>query len=174
MVEKFMPDIYQKSIYYINYDKLYKKGVRCLLFDLDNTITPSHVIKPTKRLKKLFDELKDKGFKVIIMSNALKHRIEPFKSYLCVDACAFSLKPRKDKYLKIMEKFKYKHTEIAAIGDQLLTDVYGANRLDIVSVLVNPMSEHDYSITWINRIFEKFIYGSLEKKDVFKKGEYYD
>ena len=38
MVEKFMPDIYQKSIYYINYDKLYKKGVRCLLFDLDNTI----------------------------------------------------------------------------------------------------------------------------------------
>ena len=108
------------------------------------------------------------------MSNAPKHRIEPFKSYLGVDACAFSLKPRKDKYLKIMEKFKYKHTEIAAIGDQLLTDVYGANRLDIVSVLVNPMSEHDYSITWINRIFEKFIYGSLEKKDVFKKGEYYD
>ena len=174
MVEKFMPDIYQKSIYYINYDKLYKKGVRCLLFDLDNTITPSHVINPTKRLKKLYDELRDKGFKVIIMSNATKHRIEPFKSYLGVDACAFSLKPRKDKYLKIMEKFKYKHTEIAAIGDQLLTDVYGANRLDIVSVLVNPMSEHDYSITWINRIFEKFIYGSLEKKDVFKKGEYYD
>lgn len=174
MVEKFMPDIYQKSIYYINYEKLYKKGVRCLLFDLDNTITPSHVIKPTKRLKKLFDELRDKGFKVIIMSNAPKHRIEPFKSYLGVDACAFSLKPRKDKYLKIMEKFKYKHTEIAAIGDQLLTDVYGANRLDIVSVLVNPMSEHDYSITWINRIIEKFIYSSLEKKDVFKKGEYYD
>ena len=42
MVEKFMPDIYQKSIYYINYDKLYKKGIRCLLFDLDNTIVPSH------------------------------------------------------------------------------------------------------------------------------------
>ena len=62
MVEKFIPDIYQKSIYYINYDKLYKKGIRCLLFDLDNTIVPSHTNKPTKRLKKLFDELKDKGF----------------------------------------------------------------------------------------------------------------
>ena len=43
MIESFMPDIYQKSIYYINYDKLYKKGIRCLLFDLDNTITPPHV-----------------------------------------------------------------------------------------------------------------------------------
>ena len=92
MVEKFMPDIYQKSIYYINYDKLYKKGVRCIIFDLDNTITPSYIKEPTKRLKKLFEELKDKGFKLIIMSNSPKYRIEPFKTYLGVDACAFSLK----------------------------------------------------------------------------------
>ena len=84
MIEKVIPDIYQKSIYYINYDKLYKKGIRCIIFDLDNTITPSHVKKPTKRLKKLFDELRDKGFKVIIMSNSPKHRIEPFKTYLNV------------------------------------------------------------------------------------------
>ena len=73
MIEKFMPDIYQKSIYYINYDKLYKKGIRCLLFDLDNTITPSHSTKPTKRLKKLFDDLKDKGFKIIIVSNNINN-----------------------------------------------------------------------------------------------------
>ena len=124
MIENYRPDIYQKSIYYINYEKLYKKGIRCILFDLDNTIAPIHVNTPTKRLKKLFDELKNIGFKIIILSNSPKHRIEPFKTYLNVDACAFSLKPNKNKYLKIMEKFKYKSTEIAAVGDQLLTDVY--------------------------------------------------
>ena len=169
-----MPDIYQKSIYYINYDKLYKKGIRCILFDLDNTITPVHVKKPTKRLKKLFDELKDKGFKIVIVSNSPKYRIEPFKNYLNVDACAFSLKPRKNKYEKIMEKFKYKSTELAAVGDQLLTDIYGANKLDITSILVNPLTEHDYSITIFNRMFEKYIYGKLERKDLFTKGKYYD
>ena len=174
MVEKFMPDIYQKSIYYINYDKLYRKGIRCLLFDLDNTIVPSHSSKPTKRLKKLFDELKDKGFKVIIISNAPKHRVEPFKDFLMVDACAFSLKPRKDKYVKIMARFKYKSSEIAAIGDQLLTDIYGANRLDITSILVNPLTERDYSVTIINRMIEKLIYGSLEKKELFTRGEYFE
>ncbi len=174
MVEKFMPDVYQKSIYYINYDKLFKKGIRCLLFDLDNTITPSHVSKPTKRVKKLFEELKDKGFKIIILSNAPKYRVEAFKNYLNVDACAFALKPRKDKYEKILERFKYKHTEVAAIGDQLLTDVWGANKMDIVSVLVNPLSKDDYSVTFFARIVEKYIYGSLEKKDVFKRGSYYD
>ena len=162
MTEKFMPDIYQKSIYYINYDKLYKKGIRCLLFDLDNTITPSHVNKPTKRLKKLFDELKDKGFKIIILSNSPKYRIEPFKSYLNVDACAFSLKPKKNKYERIMEKFKYKNTEVAAIGDQLITDVLGANKLDLTSILVNPLTDSDFTITWINRVFEKIIYNRLE------------
>ena len=174
MLEKIIPDIYQKSIYYINYDKLYKKGIRCIIFDLDNTITPSHIKKPTKRLKRLFDELRDKGFKVIIMSNSPKYRIEPFKTYLNVDACAFSLKPRKNKYEKIMEKFKYKHTEVAAVGDQLLTDIYGANKLDLTSILVNPLTDHDFSVTLINRIIEKFIYDRLDKKELFMKGKYYD
>ena len=174
MIEKVIPDIYQKSIYYINYDKLYKKGIRCIIFDLDNTITPSHIKKPTKRLKKLFDELRDKGFKVIIMSNAPKYRIEPFKTYLNVDACAFSLKPRKNKYERIMEKFKYKHTEVAAVGDQLLTDIFGANKLDLTSILVNPLTDHDFTITFINRIIEKFIYDRLDKKELFTKGQYYE
>ena len=174
MVEKYMPDIYQKSIYYINYDKLYKKGVRCIIFDLDNTIAPPGVKKATKRVKKLFDELKDKGFKVIIMSNSTKGRIEPFKTYLNVDACAFSLKPSKNKYQRIMDKFKYKSTEVAAVGDQLLTDIYGANKLDITSILVNPLTSHDYSITIFNRIAEKFIYRRLSTKDIFVKGKYYE
>ena len=174
MTEKYMPDIYQKSIYYINYDKLYKKGIRCILFDLDNTITPPHVKKPTKRLKRLFDELKDKGFKIIIISNSPKHRIEPFKRELMVDACAFSIKPAKNKYTRIMDKFKYKPTELAAIGDQLLTDIYGANKLDITSILVNPLTEHDYSITFFNRLFEKFIYRRLENKDLLIRGKYYE
>lgn len=174
MFEKFIPDIYQKSIYYINYDKLYKKGVRCILFDLDNTISPCYIHKPTKRLKKLFDELKDKGFKIIIMSNAPKYKIEPFKTYLCVDACAFSLKPNKNKYERIMSKFKYKYTEIAAVGDQLLTDIYGANKLDLTSILVNPLTDHDHTITFANRMIEKIIYNRLNSKDLFVRGKYYE
>ena len=174
MVEKYMPDIYQKSIYYINYDKLFKKGIRCILFDLDNTISPPHVNKATKRLIKLFDELKDIGFKIIIISNSPKHRIEPFKNYLNVDACAFAIKPRRNKYERVMDKFKFKSTEIAAVGDQLLTDIYGANKLDITSILVNPLTPHDYSITFFNRLFEKVIYNKLAKKDLLIRGKYYE
>ena len=174
MFDRFVPDMYFKSIYYINYNKLYKSGVRCLIFDLDNTITPWHVNKPTKRQKKLFDELKDMGFKIIIMSNAPKGKVEPFKNYLLVDACYFSFKPKKDKYLQIMDTFKYKNNEIACIGDQLLTDVWGANRLDLTSILVNPLTTKDNTMTLLNRLIEKIIYNNLSKKDLLKRGKYYE
>lgn len=174
MFEKFMPDMYQKSIYYIDYDKLWKSGIRCLLFDMDNTISPFYINKPTQRLKILFDELKDIGFKIIIISNAPKYRLEKFKNYLLVDVCPFALKPKKDKYTKIMNRFKFKNTEIAAIGDQLLTDIYGANKMNIKSILVNPLTNKDHLFSLINRIIEKIIYTGLSKKELLKKGKYYE
>lgn len=174
MLESFMPDMYQKSIYYINYDKLFKKGIKCILFDLDNTISPCYIHKPTKRLKQLFNELKEKGFKIVIISNSPKYRVEPFKNELNVDACAFSLKPKKNKYEKIMSKFKLKHTEIVAIGDQLLTDVYGANKMDITSILVNPLSDKDHPLTFFNRLIEKVIFTKLNNRDLLMKGKYYE
>ena len=82
MFDKFVPDIYEKSIYTIDYKKLKKRGIKCLIFDLDNTIAPTNLKKPNKKIKDLFEELKDMKFKIIIMSNEIKKRIEPFKDIL--------------------------------------------------------------------------------------------
>ncbi len=174
MFDIFVPDIYQKSVYTINYKKLKKCGIKCLLIDLDNTITPASLNKPDKRIKTLFYELKTMGFKIIIISNSPKGRVEIFKNELQVDASAFAFKPRKDKYNKIMEIYKLKPDEIAAIGDQLVTDVYGANRLGITSVLINPMSEKDFFTTFFNRVLEKVIFSFLTKKELFTRGRYYE
>ena len=73
-----------------------------------------------------------------------------------------------------MEKFSYKPTEIAAVGDQLITDIYGANKLDITSILVNPLTSKDYYVTILNRIIERFIFNKLNKKELFLKGKYYE
>ena len=82
----FYPDVYQKSIYTINYSKLLNNGIKCLLFDLDNTCIPYTDKKPTKQLKNLFDKLQDFGFKVIIFSNSGKERLEPFKTLANIGA----------------------------------------------------------------------------------------
>ncbi len=174
MLDSFMPDIYQKSIYDIDYKKLKKNGIKCLIFDLDNTIAPINMKKPSKKIRDLIEELKDMKFKVLIVSNSPKKRVEPFKDILGVDSAYLSFKPLKNKYLKILKIYKLKPSQIAAIGDQLLTDIWGANRMEFVSILVNPIGTTDYVLTKFNRLVEPFIYNKLNKKDLLKKGHYYE
>lgn len=173
-MDKFIPDIYQKSIYDISYETLKNKGIKCILFDLDNTIAPINVLNPEKELKDLVADIELLGLKVIIMSNANKSRVRPFKEGLNVDSSYNSHKPLKKKYKKIMEIYNFKDNEIACIGDQLLTDIYGANKMGFLSILVNPISDRDLFITKINRIFERKILKKLAHQGLFKLGEYYE
>lgn len=174
MLNNFIPDIYQKSIYDIDYKKLKKNGIKCLIFDLDNTIAPLNMKKPNKRLRDLIEDLKDLKFKILIVSNSPKKRVEPFKDILGVDSAYLSFKPLKKKYLKILKIYKLKPSQIAAIGDQLLTDIWGANKMEFVSILVNPIGTTDFVLTKFNRLIEPFIYNKLYKKELLKKGHYYE
>ena len=172
-MQNFIPDIYQKNIYDIDYKKLKEQGIRCLLFDLDNTLVPVKEDLPTKKVKDLFLHL-EKDFKVIIISNSNRKRLTPFKEGLNVDVAFSAKKPLKKKYLKIMDMYKFKEYEIAAIGDQLLTDIQGANRVGITSILINPIGDYEKFGTRINRFIERFIYKKLKRKNILVKGTYYE
>lgn len=173
-MEKYIPDIYQKSIYTINYEKLKERGIKCLLFDLDNTIAPVGVKKPSNKVKELFNELKKMGFKIIIFSNSHLKRLEPFKEELEVEIHPNSMKPLKRNFKKIIDKNEYLDSEVAIIGDQLLTDIKGGNKVGITTILVNPIGLKDFFLTKINRFYEKIIINKLGKKLIFIKGRYYD
>lgn len=173
-MEKYIPDMYQQSIYTIDYQKLLDKGIKCLLFDLDNTLVPVTNRQPTKKVKDLFDDLKNKGFKVIIFSNSGRKRLKPFKEELNVDCCASACKPLKKKFLLILKEYHYSINEVAIIGDQILTDILGGNNIGILTVLVNPISNKDFLITKFNRIREKRIMKKLRNKNLFSKGRYYE
>lgn len=172
-MDKFIPDVYQKSVYTINYKKLKKNGIKCLLFDLDNTIVPYSVNEPDSKIKELFAVL-EMDFKVIIISNSNKNRLRPFKEKLNVDVAYSSRKPLKKKYKKILELYHFKESEIACVGDQLLTDIFGANRMGFTSILVNRIAKFENNFTKVNRFFEKFIMKKLAKKHILVQGEYYD
>ena len=172
-MDKFIPDVYQKSVYTINYKKLKKNGIKCLLFDLDNTIVPYKVGEPDTKIRELFAVL-EKDFKVIIVSNSNKNRLRPFKEKLNVDVAFSSRKPLKTKYKKILDLYHFEINEVACIGDQLLTDILGANRMEFTSILVNKIAPYETVPTKINRFFERIILKRLEKKHILVKGEYYD
>lgn len=174
MFDRFVPDKYFKSIYDINYKALKKSGIKCLVFGLGNTLVPESVKSPTRKVKDLFEDLKDMGFRLVILSNRSKKEVTPFKELLCVDSAYLSFKPFKRKYKKIMKVYDLKDNQIACIGDELFYDILGANRMKFTSILVNPISTDDFAVTKITRKLENLVMNHLTKKDLFKKGRYYE
>lgn len=172
-MEKYLPDIYTKSIYTVPYDNLKQEGIKCLLFDLDNTLVPYYVQNVDEKTKNLIENLK-KDFNVIIFSNSPKKRIENFKETLQIDCLASAKKPLKKNFIKILNEFKLTESEVAIIGDQLYTDILGGNRVGVMTVLVNPISKKYPFWTKIGRINEKRIINGLKKRDLFFEGRYYE
>ena len=174
MLDIFVPDKYFKSIYDINYKALKASGIKCLVFSITNTIVPSTANAPTNRVKDLFEDLKDMGFRILLLSNRSKKYVTPFKELLCVDSSYFSFKPFKRKYKKILKIYNLRDTEVACIGSQVLFDVYGANRMEFTSIYVNPISNEEFNVGNIGRKFENIIIDKLTKKELFKRGRYYE
>ena len=102
---KYLPDIYKKNIFAINYDKLKKKDIKCLIFDLDNTLALIDSTKVESKVKELITKLK-KDFLVVIVSNSSKKRVSLFGNDLGVDFYPSALKPTIRTLKKIKSKYK--------------------------------------------------------------------
>lgn len=172
-MSRYKPTMYYKDIHSINYDKLKKDGIKCLVFDLDNTLGLLDDIKCPEKTKKLIQKLK-KDFLVLIMSNSRKKRIEPYANDLGVDAITFALKPLIHGHRKLKKKYNLKKEEMVIIGDQIVTDIVSGKRFKIKTILVDPLGEKDLKITSINRKIEKRILNKYKKKGIFERGKYYE
>lgn len=171
-MEKYVPDMYQENIFKVNYTLLKNKGIKCLLFDLDNTIIPYNVKEVNDELKQLFDQLKN-DFKVLIFSNSPVKRVNQVAKVLEIDCIAKAQKPSLKGFLRVLKEYKFSETEVAIIGDQLFTDIIGGNKIGITTILVNPISSYDPIWTKPARHMEKIIKEKLRKRNLFN-GRFYD
>lgn len=175
MIKKLIPSYYYNSIYDIDYDMLYNKGIRLILTDLDNTLISYKESLPKDDLKNLIKNLKEKGFEIIIVSNSSKGlRAKKFAEILELKYTKMSLKPLKrgiNKAIKHLASKKFQKEEIILFGDQLMTDIFGANRAKISSILVKPIDKlTDILPTRINRRLERHYLKKIMKKypDAYK------
>ena len=172
-MEIYVPDIYQQDIYQINYDVLLSRGIKCLIFDLDNTLVTIKEMYPKEETKNLFNELKEKGFKIIIASNSIKARVKPFHEELKVDYIYSAKKPHIDKINEFITSSKFGLDEIAMIGDSMMDDVVCGNTIGITTILLDQIGKAEFPIARLKRIKEKRIQKKLRDKDLFTKGRYY-
>lgn len=170
MSKSYKPIIYQKDIFTIDYDKLKQNGASLLLFDIDNTIAETNVKKPNEKVISLFNNLKRKGFKIVILTNAVPWRAKRFAKILDVDVFYLSCKPASFNYKRILKKYHVFPSGLVAIGDQVCTDIKGANNAGIISVLVDPLSKKEGLLTKFNRIKENRL---IKKENIIERGEYY-
>ena len=169
----YKPSMYYKDIYSINYNKLKKQGITCLVFDLDNTLGLITEIKCPEKTRDLVRELQ-KDFLVLVCSNNNKTRLKPYLQDLGVGGVAWSMKPFTRGLRKIKRNYRLKKHEMALIGDQLVTDIVCANKYRIKSILVDPLGKKDMKVTFFNRILENMIIKRYMKKGIFERGKYYE
>ena len=172
-VNKYIPKIYKKNIFDIDYDILKRKGIKCIIFDLDNTIAIFDEKKITTKTKELLTKLQH-DFKVVIMTNNFKRRVSWLCKELDVEFVSFSLKPFKRGFRKVQKQYNYDKCEMCVVGDQLLTDIIGGNNFGIMTILVDPISKRDLSVTKINRILENKIFNTLKDEGILERGKYYE
>ncbi len=168
----YIPNIYKKSIFDINYKLLKEKGIKCLIFDLDNTlglISHKRCPEDTKELIKKLQE----DFIIIISSNNTRRRLKPYLKELGVGGTSWSMKPSIKCLIYIKTKYKLHKKEMCIIGDQIVTDILAGNRFHILTILVDPLGEKDLKITGLNRKLEEKIIKKYESKGLFKRGKYY-
>lgn len=132
------PHEFVENIFSIDYDSLKNHGIKLLLFDLDNTILPANEHLPSIRVVNLFNDLKIKGFKIVLLTNTLKsERVERIAEVLAVDVYYFVCKPFTAVLKSIIKKdLQLQAREVAFIGDQLFSDIISGNWLELYTILI--------------------------------------
>lgn len=156
------------SVYQIPFDEYYKKGYRAIIFDIDNTLVP-HGAPADQRAIQLCNQLKDMGFRFCFLSNNGRKRVEPFARTMDAPFKCNAVKPFKKGYLEMAERMQAEKEELLFIGDQLFTDILGANRAGIYSILVGRINRKESPMVVLKRYPERVSMYFYHKKQQKKK-----
>ncbi|MDD2958176.1 MAG: YqeG family HAD IIIA-type phosphatase [Lachnospiraceae bacterium] len=156
MLEIFYPDEYLDSTYEINFEALAKEGYRGLIFDIDNTLVP-HGAPADERAKALFARLKRLGYECCLLSNNQLPRVEMFNQDVQVHFIENAHKPSVKNYQRAMERMGTDLKNTIFIGDQIFTDIYGANRAGLRTILVKPIHPKEEIQIVLKRYLEKIV-----------------
>ena len=157
--QRFSPHAALDSLYEVDLDKLWSEGKRLLLLDVDNTLLPWKSTEIPQETFDWIDRAKEMGFELCILSNT-RHpkRLQGLCERMGIDYLRDKFKPNPSVYLMALEKFGRPKEEAIMIGDQLLTDVWGANRAGIDAIWLKPMSRKEFIGTAVvSRKFEWLI-----------------
>lgn len=158
------PDYYCNKVTDIKLDLLKENNIKGLMLDVDNTLIDFDR-NLVEGAKEWIEEIKANGIKCIILSNSNKvEKITTVANILDIPYIYFATKPFKRGFKKAKQQLGLENENIAVVGDQIFTDIIGANRSKMFAILVNPISKKDIWMTKLKRPIEEYIVKSYVKK----------
>jgi HAD superfamily phosphatase (TIGR01668 family) len=162
LLSAFYPDERAESVYEIDFEAWYRKGFRGLEFDVDNTLVP-HGAPADVRSVELFRKLRGIGFRTCLISNNRRTRVEPFAEALGTEFISMANKPFTGGYRRGCAVLGTDERHTLFIGDQLFTDVWGARKAGIYTILVNPINPKEEIQIVLKRKLEKKVLDRYER-----------
>ncbi|MBE3583770.1 MAG: YqeG family HAD IIIA-type phosphatase [Limnochordaceae bacterium] len=155
----------------IDLGRFWKQGYRGILLDIDNTLSPWLARNPDPAAVKWVRQAQASGFRVCLVSNARWRRIRHYAQVLGVEMVHAGRKPGKRPFLAAAERLGLPVHQLIVVGDQLLTDVWGAKRVGMAAVLVDPISPGEFVGTRFARLAERFILWQLARRGRISRSE---
>lgn len=167
------PSDYVASIFDYDFDGAYRRGKRLVIFDIDNTFVP-HGAPADEESLAFISELKEKGFAFCAVSNNKEPRVKMFCDAAGVPYIYDAGKPSAGGYLAAAKKAGVSREQSIFFGDQIFTDILGANRAGIESVLVKPVDRSTDEIQIrLKRLLEKPVVRAFFRQKNLAIGDYF-
>lgn len=135
----FYPTMMKNRITDVTAEELHRQGIKGLLLDVDNTLTRYKSQELADDVKDWLRRMQQEGLALTIVSNGLPKRVKPFAGKVGLRCIAFACKPSPLGYFRGARRLGLSRRECAIIGDQMFTDVVGANLCGMRSILLKPI-----------------------------------
>lgn len=160
------PDMYYKNVQSIDLQELEKNEIKGIAIDVDNTLIDYNQVVSDEVIDWI-NKAKEAGYKMCILSNSNnKNKVEKVANTLELDYIMVAKKPFKTGFKKVLKHLELSEKNVAVIGDQVFTDVLGANRMNMISIYVEPINTKEYWYTKWKRPIEAFILDRRPNKNV--------
>jgi HAD superfamily phosphatase (TIGR01668 family) len=150
------PTYLVEAVWDIDLEALHRRGIRGLIIDLDNTIVDWNGTRLRPAVREWIEAARRRGFRMCVTSNALRRgRAAAVAEQLGLRAVLRAGKPLPRAFRRSMGALGTAPTSTCAVGDQVFTDMVGANWLGLTTVLVRPLSRRESPHTRAIRLLER-------------------
>ena len=140
-----LPKLMTDALTDVTPELLNQRGVKLLMLDFDNTIVPYTTSSPTPKMASWLQTMNAReDIQVCIVSNSHNSRVPEFCQIYDLDCITHAKKPFSKGIQECLAKYGIPASQAALVGDQIYTEVLGANCAGVTSILVKAIHNHTF------------------------------